>query len=328
MDNRSGVSSTTGVTPEEVAVAFRTFTARCGLIALIALPVVISGCGRPPSGLVGVRRSYTYCHNGGIPETLDVYEPTSPVRSAPTLVDIHGGGWVSGDADIQPGTVDWDVEQNLVARGWVFVSVDYRLAPSQPWPAQIQDVTCAVRYLRGNSRSLHIDPSQFAAIGASAGGHLASLLGLAGNRRLFSEGGSPGRSSAVQAVVDEYGPTDLTSPDWSNSKVMQVLSKETFGVSVGHDSPTLVAASPVTYVHAGAPPFLIIQGADDDIVPPGQSQELLDRLRRAGDPATLTMVHNAGHGLIQSGVGPVTPGLAALAGEVESFLTRQFPSKQ
>jgi acetyl esterase/lipase len=310
---------------------FRAITGRCTLIALItlaALTAVASGCGSPPAELAGISHWYTYCHNGGIHETLDVYEPTTAVASAPTLVDIHGGGWVSGDSSIQPGTVDWDVEQDLVPKGWVFVSVNYRLAPAQPWPAQIQDVTCAIRYLRGNAGSLHIDRAHIAVIGASAGGHLASLLGLMGNQSgVFGEGGLPGQSSAVQAVVDEYGPADLTSPDWSSSKVMTVLSKETFGVSVGQPSPTLAAASPVTYVHPGAPPFLIIQGADDDIVPPSQSQVLAGLLHRAGDRATLIMVRNAGHGLIQSGSGPVTPDVTTLAADVDNFLTRQFSAK-
>ena len=94
------------------------------------------------------------------------------------------------------------------------------------------------------------------------------------------------------------GPTDLTSPDWLHSKVIRVLSKETFGVAVGQQSATLVAASPVTYVYPGAPPFLVIQGAEDDIVPPSQSTELVGLLKAAGDQATLEMVRNAGHGLI------------------------------
>ena len=306
-----------------VSVATRT----TGLIALVAMLTVVSGCGGPPS-LVGTRRSYTYCENGGVSETLHVYEPFSPIRSAPAVVDIHGGGWVSGDATLQPGTVEWDVESALVGKGWVFVSINYRLAPTYRWPAQLQDAKCAVRYLRANARALHIDPTRIGVIGASAGGHLASMLGLTGNQAAFEEGGSLNKSNAVEAVVDEYGPTDLTSPELSSSKVLRILSKETFGVVVGRQSQTLVAASPVTYVHPGAPSFLVIQGANDHLVPPGQSKELVALLKAASDQATLIIVRNAGHGLIQSGNGPVTPDVATVAADAVRFLTKQLSSSR
>ena len=223
--------------------------------------------------------------------------------------------------NLQPGTVDWDVEAALVGKGWVFVSINYRLAPSSPWPAQLEDAKCAIRFLRANAPVLHIDPNRIAAIGASAGGHLAAMLGLTTQRSSFGVGRYLDQSSAVEAVVDEYGPTDLTSPDWSRSKVIKVLSKETFGVEVGQQSPTLVAASPVTYVHPEAPPFLVIQGAEDDVVPPSQSTDLVGSLKRAGDDATLQIVRNAGHGLIPTGGGPVTPSIPTLANQVAGFLT-------
>lgn len=296
------------------------------LMAVIVAVPLLSACGGQP-GLIGSESSYTYCDNGGIAETLNVFEPSAPSRSAPAVVDIHSGGWVSGDANLQPQTVDWDVEPALVGKGWAFVSINYRLAPSSPWPAQLDDAKCAIRFLRANAPALHIDPRRIGVIGSSAGGQLASMLGLTGQPSevgLFEEGGHLGESSAVEAVVDEYGPTDLTSPDWSSSKVLGVLSKETFGEKVGQTSPTLVAASPVTYIHPGAPPFLVIQGAEDKIVPPSQSSELVRRLDKAGDVATLVTVQHAGHGLVQTGQGPVTPGVATLAAEVVAFLTHQL----
>ena len=296
------------------------------MVAVVVAPL-LSACGGPPT-LVGNQSSYTYCDNGGIAETLNVYEPTPSTRPAPVVVDIHGGGWVSGDANLQPGTVDWDVEPALVGKGWVFVSINYRLAPSSPWPAQLEDAKCAIRFLRARATELHIDPARIGVIGASAGGHLASMLGLTGSQSLFEEGRYLNQSSAVEAVVDQYGPADLTSPDWSTSKVLSVLSKETFGVEVGQQSPTLTAASPVTYVHAGAPPFLVIQGAKDDIVPPSQSTELVGLLKKAGDRATLVTVQNAGHGLVQAGSGPVTPDVATLANDVVRFLSDQLSPRR
>lgn len=295
------------------------------IVVLVAVAPLTGGCGGP-AGLIGSESTYTYCQNGGTAQTLTIYEPTSPPVSTPAVVDIHGGGWVSGDATLRAGTVDWDVEPALVGKGWVFVSINYRLAPASPWPAQLEDAKCAIRFLRANAPQLHIDPNRIGVIGASAGGHLASMLGLTRQRTSFGVGKYLDESSAVEAVVDEYGPTDLTSSVWLHSKVIQVFSKETFGVAAGQQSATLVAASPVTYVYSGAPPFLVIQGAEDDIVPPSQSTELVGLLKTAGDQATLQMVDNAGHGLNPTGQGPVTPSIPTLAGQVVGFLTNVLPS--
>ena len=295
------------------------------LAVLAALPTLAGGCSRAPLGLVGSRRTLTYCHGGGMAQTLDLYRPSSSGHAAPVLVDIHGGGWVAGDATVTPASLDGDVERSLVDRGWVFVSINYRLAPDHPWPAQIEDATCAIRFLRADALALHIDPDRMAVMGASAGGHLASLVGLAGNRPAFTGDDHRGQSAAVEAVVDLYGPTDLTSPDWASSPGIEILSRQTFGVAAGRDAPVLVAASPVTYVQPGAPPFLVVQGAEDRIVPPSQSRELVARLDAAGDRATLIMVHNAGHGLVPRGRGPVSPTVVAVAASVVTFLTRVIP---
>lgn len=271
--------------------------------------------------LVGTERTYTYCHNGGIAETLELYEPLVRHGSAPTLVDIHGGGWISGDADLHPDTVDAGVEQALVAKGWVFASINYRLAPTSRWPAQIEDTACAIRFLRTEAAALDVDPNRIGIMGASAGGQLAAMVGLTGGSSLFTTSAYPNESSAVDAVVDEYGPTDLTAPDLTRSKVLGLLAEKTFGVEAGHPSTVLAAASPITYVHPGAPPFLVIQGAEDSIVPPSQSTELVARLEQAHDTSTLIMVEHAGHGLVEQGGRPIAPDLATLVGRVDSFLT-------
>lgn len=286
----------------------------------------LAGCGGPSTPaltLAGTMSSATYCHDGGISETLDVYEPGRAVPSAPVVVYIHGGGWVSGDSHLQPGSVEADVESDLLAKGWVFISINYRLAPSSPWPAPIEDAKCAIRFVRAHADSYRIDPERIAVMGASAGGQLASLVGLTGNQPLFVQGDYLDESSAVSAVVDEYGPADLTSPDWADSKVVPELSEKTFGERVGHVSATLIAASPVTYVHPGAPPFFVVQGREDDLVPATQSEELVERLRQAGDQATLLMVEHANHGLVPAGGGPVTPGITVVASDIVSFLTTQ-----
>jgi acetyl esterase/lipase len=291
------------------------------LVALVALLVVVTaGCGGPT--LSGSETTMTYCSGPLASGTLDLFEPSpAPTSPGPVVVFLHGGAWMLGDAAIGPGTFIGDLESALVGSGWAFASVNYRLAPGSRWPAQINDAKCAVRYLRAHAAALHIDPARVAAVGASAGGQLASLLGLAGPGAGFDVGPYAGVPSTVQAVVDEFGPTDLGAASWSATPVARALTPEVFGVPSQPASPVLIGASPASYVAAGDPPFLVIQGAEDDVVAPAQSEELVQRLDAAGDQATLVLVAHAGHGLVPSGSGPLTPSIAGVAQQAANFLT-------
>jgi acetyl esterase/lipase len=276
----------------------------------------VVGASPPPLG--PGKTTVTYCAGGGVAQTLDVYEP-DPLPSAPVpvVVYVHGGGWVQGDSALTSGSLVAQVAQAVDARGWVFVSIDYRLAPRFRWPAQIDDASCAVRFLRAARAALHINPAAIGVMGDSAGGQIVSLLGLTGG-------------NAVHAVVDLYGPADLTTTDWAHAPLIQVYAPQAFGTVLGPGTPStpsteaLVAASPVTYVRPHAPPFLIIQGDDDTVVPPDQSVELAGRLQAAGDSATLVMVSHAQHGLLPVPGGPVTPSVPQLAGQVTAFLVRHL----
>ncbi len=290
-------------------------------VGLMAL--ALAGCGAPT--LSGTETTLTYCDSPQASGTLDLFEPSpAPTSPGPVAVFLHGGAWMLGDATIGPGTFVGDLESLLVGDGWSFASVNYRLAPGSRWPAQIEDVKCAVRYLRAHATALHIDPARVAAVGASAGGQLASLLGLAGPGAGFDVGAYPGVSSGVEAVVDEFGPTDLNASSWSATPVARQITPEVFGVPAQPPSSVLAEASPVYYVAAGDPPFLVIQGADDDVVVPAQSEELVQRLEAAGDRATLVLVTHAGHGLVPTGAGPLSPSVADLAQQAATFLTDQL----
>jgi len=305
---------------------------------VVAGPVLIAAslaaCGGPSAEVgsgeierapVGPARTVAYCHNGGATQTMVVWGPaTAPDRRLPAVVDVHGGGWVSGDATLALGSLDERVAAAVVAREWVFASINYRLAPASPWPAQIEDAKCAVRFLRAHAASWHIDPHRIGAMGASAGGQLVSLLGLTGPGAGFDEGANLNRSSAVEAVVDEYGPTDLNAVDWSTTPLARQVTPEVFGVPSTLPSAVLAAASPVTYVASGAPPFLVVQGAEDTLVVPDQSRELVHRLQAASDDARLVMVEGAIHGLYPAGARPISPSLPALAQEVVAFFERQL----
>lgn len=312
-----------------------------GVVAVVASSVLLvpaSPAGAhdtpalPTTAAVGPgRTTITYCDNGGVDETLDVYEPNPlPSTRVPAVVYVHGGGWVAGDSTISPGSLVGQVARAIGAEGWVFVSIDYRLAPRFRWPAQIDDAACAIRFLRTASSALHIDPSAIGAIGDSAGGQIVSLLGLGGRDVGFGSRPDAGRSSAVQAVVDLYGPTDLTATDWALAPFIQGYASQVFGTTLGPGTPgtptkaLLLAASPVTYVAAHEPPFLVVQGEQDTVVPPGQAVELATRLRADGDPVTLVLVNHAQHGLLPVAGGPVTPGITNLADQVATFLVRRL----
>ncbi len=283
----------------------------------------LAACSSTPTSLAGSPTTLTYCDSPQAGGTLTLYRPTpAPTRPVPLVVFVHGGAWVLGDASVGPGTLIGDVEAELVGRGWQFASVNYRLAPQYRWPDMVDDVRCAVRFLRADAAVLHVDPARIGAIGDSAGGQLVSLLGLAPRSAGFDVGQYLQEPATVAAVVDEFGPADLDAPSWSATPLARQVSGPVFGVPASPPSAVLASASPVTYVARGAPPFLVIQGAQDQVVAPAQSEELVHRLAAAGDPATLVLVAHAGHGLQQMGPSAISPSVAQLAGQVVSFFER------
>ncbi len=262
--------------------------------------------------LTGPQKDITYCTMAGVDLKMDAYPPTTTSdKPAPVIVYVHGGAWQAGDKHSGEGVA---LASEITARGYFLVSVDYRLAPRWKFPAQIEDVKCAIRYLRANAATYHVDPNHIGAMGSSAGGHLVALLGSARKSAGFDVGPYLEESSRVQAVVDLYGPIDLTRGFYQRQPD---VARNVFGATSAND-PVLAKASPVTYVSRDDPPFLIIHGAKDSVVPPSQSQSLYDRLQAEGIPVTLIIVKNAEHGLAPSGGAP-SPNLAELSQAVLSF---------
>lgn len=273
-----------------------------------------------PSTFAGVTATtVTYCTDGGTAQTLDVYEPARGASPHPLLVVIHGGSWAFGSSSLrEQNPLTQMVVTTLLGRGFAVASIDYRLAPADPWPAQIIDARCAIRYLRATASRWRVDPRRFTVIGNSAGGHLASLVALSdGQVPQWDNSQYAAQSSGFAAVVDAWGPADLTSPGWSATAV--AIGRPVFGAAWGSNSDALRVASPAAYAHSGAPPFLIIQGWSDTLVPPQQSVELRDRLLAEGDAATLIAVAHAGHELRPVG-GPISPDLGSLTQRVVAFL--------
>ena len=260
--------------------------------------------------LGNLERDITYCTVGGVELKMDLYFPESMDGPWPAAVYVHGGAWQAGDKTAGAG---YREVPELVAHGYLVASINYRLAPRYRFPAQIEDVKCAIRHLRAHAASYNLDPQRIGAWGSSAGGHLVALLGVTDpSDGLEGHGGYPEQSSRVQAVVDLFGPADIrfgTDPD--------PILERVFGTS-DTSAPILQIASPVIYASADDPPFLILHGTEDPVVPPEQSQALYDALTAAGVPVTLVLVENAGHGFVSTN-GAIDPSRAEITQLIVEF---------
>jgi acetyl esterase/lipase len=186
----------------------------------------------------------------------------------------------------------------VAARGFVAVTVSYRLVPAARFPAQIEDCKAAVRWLRANAAKYHIDPDRIAAGGYSAGGHLACLLGVTDkDDGLEGSGGHPEQSSKVQAVIDLFGPVDLTTGDWT-PEVEDGVLKPLLGANLKDKPDVYRRASPLAYIRKDrpVPPFLVMHGTDDRIVSINQSRALVERLREVGAKHRYVEMKGEGHG--------------------------------
>lgn len=259
-----------------------------------ALPPARSAAGR-----TRVRAGLPYAAlPGSRPLELDLWLPPEHPEPAPVALFLHGGGWQSGSrhqtgpalAGMRPSPFE-----RAARAGIAVASADYRLSGEARWPAQLHDAKAAVRWLRARASELGIDPRRIAAWGESAGGHLAALLGLtADDHALEGEIGVTGPSSAVCGVIAWYAPTDLSAaaagPARRDTPEARLLGSEPAAV------PGIARqASPVSHVTPAAPPFLLLHGAADRLVPWQQSQRLHQALAAAGCTAELTVYDGAGH---------------------------------
>ena len=246
----------------------------------------------------------TYAATAGYrPLQLDVWVPSS--SSPPALVVwIHGGGWMIGDRRYLPETLRPNqLFDALLDAGLAVATIDYRLALEAPFPAQLHDAKAAIRYLRAHASALGIDTGRIGVWGESAGGHLAALVGLTGHRADLEGGiGVVGPSSAVDVVVDWYGPADFTTMPRMSPPPHIVAQLEVAMRTPPED--TLVAgldengradASPITHVTPGSPPFLLVHGTTDWLVPYDQSEQLHAALTAAGVDSRLVPVEGAEH---------------------------------
>lgn len=217
---------------------------------------------------------------------LDVCAPGTP-GPHPALLLIHGGGWTGGSKDGQAGTA-----KGLVRYGLVVFSVEYRFAPTHPWPAQILDCARAIRWVRANAAKYGVDPERVGAWGSSAGGHLSLMLGVI-NPGDYQSPDDPNRalSAKVKWVVDLFGPTDLRvlGADGTLTKFI--------GAPLGEAADKYADASPISHATRDASPVLFVHGDADTLVPLQQSQVMKVELDKLGVENELVVVKNGGHNL-------------------------------
>lgn len=243
-------------------------------------------------------------------QALDLYLPAGE-GPFPLVINIHGGGFMLGGRDM----LDAAVARAFLDAGFAVASVDYRLSGEAKFPAAVQDVKAAVRFLRANAGKFRLDGGRFLAFGQSAGGNLASMLGTSGGEAMFEDAalGNAGVSSRVQAVIDWFGPTDFAKMDGQAREQGCLESAQRHGEFHSPESrylggplaevPELVRqANPASYASKDDPPFLLQKGDRDCMVPVGQSQLLHDALKAAGVAAELEIIEGAGHGDMGSSV--------------------------
>ncbi len=224
---------------------------------------------------------------------LDLYVPQGE-KPPPLVVWVHGGAWRSGSKRSVPILP-------LTGRGYAIASADYRLSPVAKFPAQVHDLKAAIRSLRGSADKYGIDATRVAIAGGSAGGHLAALVGVTnGSQEHEGEVGEHrGVSSDVQAIVDFYGPANLTTILAQSTphglSVREPALKLLFGGSPDEQPELARLASPVLHVDASDPPLLIFHGDQDPQVPINQSHELVGAYKQRGLAATLEVVHGGVH---------------------------------
>jgi acetyl esterase/lipase len=270
--------------------------------ALFLLALLVPSVARGAEPAVPITQTFDidYATIGSEKLRLDLAAPKGG-GPHPCVVLFHGGAWKSGSRrdlsrpGLDIGTPGKAMTEVLASRGYAAVSVGYRFAPRNKFPAQIQDAKTAVRYLRAHAKELNIDAERIAAMGFSAGGHLAALLGTTGDVPEFEGNLYPEQSSRVRCVVDFFGPSDLSlyaeTPGIENAFFVPLLGKKQA------DRPDLYKqASPVTHVCKDCPPFLLVHGTIDLIVPAVHSERLHEKLLAAGVKSELICVPGAGHG--------------------------------
>ena len=263
--------------------------------AAFALLCACLSSGRPDDARgPEVVRDIEYARIGERALKLDLHLPTRKPRS-PLIVWVHGGAWRSGSKkDVPIG--------KFVNDGYAIASVDYRLSTEARFPAQVEDIKAAIRFLRGHGAEWKLATKEIVVAGDSAGGHLAALVGVSnGSAELEGNvGKDPEQSSDVQGIVSFYGAANLTTilqQSTPHGLSVRVPALELLLGDLPTNAPSLARlASPVFHVDAHDPPLLLLHGDQDPQMPINQSLELLGAYQKVKAPVQFEVVHGAAHG--------------------------------
>ena len=277
------------------------FTRKTAKLSLLSLSAILL-IGKADAQNVKTTTDVVYAEatdkeNKPVQIKLDAYVPENSPGKHPAIIMIHGGGWFAGDkAQYKP----W--AQELAKAGYVAFSINYRLSPRFQYPAALDDVQSAVRWIRAHATEYGVDTEKIGAIGDSAGAHLASFLGTRDTRD-NSNATLAAFSSRVRCVVDLFPPTDFTlSPDSVKEGSPGLFMLQGFFGKKPQEAPELYkAGSPITYVDKTSSPFLIFHGDADKLVPVDQSMRFHAALKTANVESTLVIFANEGHGFKGAG---------------------------
>jgi len=269
------------------------------------------GAGAPPRVITPTMANIAYANTSNT-QKLDLYLPDGN-GPFPIIVNIHPGGFFSGDKDMVPGTTG----KALLKAGYAIASINYRLSGEAKFPAAVLDAKAAVRFLRANAAKYRLDPDKIVTFGQSAGGNIAAMLGTTGDVAEFDDPGlgNAGISSRVQAVINWFGPTDFSQMDAQAKAQGCPASDQTHNNADSFESKYIGAAVPtapelvkkansITYISKDDPPFLIQKGDQDCTVPIENTKMLADALSAVGMDVHYDLLKNVGHG---DGFGTSTP---------------------
>jgi acetyl esterase/lipase len=221
-------------------------------------------------------RDVRYERVRGLDLKLDVYRPRSRPSGCPVLFEIHGGGWILGSKNEQ----GIPMMLRMAAQGWVCVSADYRLSPHATFPDHVVDLKKALAWIRTHVAEYGGDPEFVVVAGQSAGGHLASLVALTANRAEYQPG-FEGVDTSVAGCVSFYGVYDFTDRHllWPNPELARLLEQKVMKASIDEDREAYEKASPMSWVGPDAPPFFVIHGDRDTLVPVAEARRFAHDLR-------------------------------------------------
>ena len=267
---------------------FRSRSASAALGLLLVLCTATARAQEPPAD-VEFTRDIVYGKGGGEDLMLNLSRPKGDAKNLPCVVVIHGG-WAQGHLNAHN-----DITWHLAKKGYVAATVGYRLAPKHRFPSQVEDVKCAVRFLRAHADKFGLDPHRIGAVGFSAGAHLSMMLGTMGPEDgLEGEGGWPDQPSKVQAVFVFFGPTDLAADDIP--EVTRPIIREFIGGTPAEKADEYRKASPIHYLSEGDAPMLLFQGTNDPLVPHSQAIRMAEAMAKAGAAGRVEIMLGAGHG--------------------------------